>query len=293
MKHTHTITSAELCSGSEARSSAWGKIMQRVSLASAPAELRLGLHMTGNTPEPGPFQTNPGEAAPSGGDDDADWDDFWQQRKRRPLGRLLAWGRRRFVTPALVKLLEKNTEPGVLGEAGCGSGEVTLRLARRRGDRVILVDTSRRALSLALSNARRLGVGATSLECDVRHLREHLPAGEVTHVHNIGVIEHFHDPSDILKQMASVSSRWALVVVPERGVFWHVFIALARLLKLAPRDMYVYLHNKRTLSQAVQKIGLEPLGFCRARILGFIPYLGIRFRIPLTEQNDAPHAADV
>ena len=69
-----------------------------------------------------------------------DWDAFWQERRARPLGRIVAWGRARFVTSKLVRYVLANTPKGVLVEAGCGSGEVSLKVAQQRGDRVILVD---------------------------------------------------------------------------------------------------------------------------------------------------------
>ena len=98
-------------------------------------------------------------------------------------------------------------------------------------------------------------------------------------MYNIGVIEHFADPSTILQEMAKVSGREALALIPERSLFWLSFIWLSRRLRLVPKDFFVLLHDQKRLYELVRVAGLVPCWVRRTRVLGIIPYLGIAFAL--------------
>ena len=207
--------------------------------------------------------------------DAKEWDRFWEARRRHSIGRLLAWFRQKFVTTALAKYIRRNTDQGTLIEAGCGSGEVALQVAAERGDQVVLVDCSPQALALAGRLARGYGIDAKLVECDIAELGAHVPAARENIVYNIGVIEHFQDPSHVLREMADVSGRYAIAVIPERSLFWLVFTRVSRLLGLVPRDFFVRFFGRKQLADLVIKAGLRVRWLRGVRIFGLIPYLGV------------------
>lgn len=222
----------------------------------------------------------PAASSPSNGgqeQDPEDWDDFWDKRGQTFLGRIISAVRRNLVTTRLVDYLDRQTAPGTLIEAGCGTGEVTLRLAQRRNDPVVLVDISPKALAMARALAKSMGVEAETRLCDIAALSRNLPPQEDGTVYNVGVIEHFADCSAILTEMARVGRKGALAVIPEKSLFWTVFVWLSRRLKMVPPDFFIILYDEKALKALVNRAGLEVRGTARLRILGIIPYLGIRF----------------
>ena len=224
-------------------------------------------------------------ACTASGTDSEGWDQFWLQRDRRPIGRLLSWVSRRFVTPKLVALVLKNTERGTLVEAGCGTGDVSLQSAHFRGDRVVLVDRSRRALAMAQQKSRALGVRAEILQCDIAALSAHLKSMPDATVFNIGVIEHFPDCSRVLLEMAQVSGHGAFAVIPERSSFWRIFVAVTMWLGLVPDDFFIRLYSRDDLHAVVEHAGLRVMGMERTRIFGVIPYLGVTFEKQFSEEH--------
>lgn len=207
------------------------------------------------------------------------WDDFWKSRHRTRLGHILLWGRKRFVSRGMVRFLLHHTEPGgVLVEAGCGTGEVVLEVARTRGDQVILVDVSREALRKAESDFALAGLHARTLECDIAALHLALPTVEKGTVFNIGVIEHFADCTAVLRPMAAVAGRKALAIVPEHSLFWSTFVALSRRLRLVPQGFFIVLYDEKSLCSVVQQAGLRPIRVTRIRIAGIITYLAVEFQ---------------
>jgi uncharacterized membrane protein YbhN (UPF0104 family)/ubiquinone/menaquinone biosynthesis C-methylase UbiE len=243
------------------------------------------LFVRNGRPSTAPEFINETFACTASGIDPEGWNQFWLQRDRRPIGRLLSWIRRRFVTPKLVELVLKNTERGTLVEAGCGTGEVSLQSARFRGDRVVLVDRSPRALVMAQRRSIALGVNADILQCDIASLSAHLKSMPDATTFNVGVIEHFPDCSRVLLEMAKVSGRGAFAVIPERSPFWRVFVAVTMWLRLVPDDFFIRLYSRDGLRSAVERAGLRVLGMERARIFGVIPYLGVTFEKHYSEEH--------
>jgi anaerobic magnesium-protoporphyrin IX monomethyl ester cyclase len=218
----------------------------------------------------------PGEE--SGLSEGSMWDGFWAKRQGSFPGGIISWCRRRFITSALAGYLLKNTGKGTLIEAGCGSGEVTLKVAKRRGDAAVLVDISNAALSRAKLLAQAYGIEADLVNCDIARLSLNIRKSAENIVYNIGVIEHFRDPSEILREMAKTSGPYALAIVPGRSVFWSLFYRASKAMKLVPEDFFVIFYDKKQLSSMVSSAGLEVLWLRTIRILGFIPYIGVCFR---------------
>lgn len=211
------------------------------------------------------------------GVDAKDWDVFWQQRDRRLSGRIISWVRCRYVTPKLVSLVMRSTQRGTLLEAGCGTGEVALQTAKIRGDRVVLVDKSKKALNMAQRKSEEMGIDARVLLCDIADLSSSLQNEENVTAFNVGVIEHFIDCSEILNEMSNVSDKSALAVIPESSIFWRVFVGITSKLGLVPDDFFIKLYTKNGLRSVVEGAGLNVIEMNRVRIFGVIPYLGVSF----------------
>jgi ubiquinone/menaquinone biosynthesis C-methylase UbiE len=128
---------------------------------------------------------------------------FWTRRAAE-------WDHGAGNNPGLVKVVAKvleeaKAEPGMQAiDLGCGSGQLTLTLAKEV-DRVIAVDVSQRMIDLLLANAREAGISniegrATPIE----HLD--VEAGSVDVIVSNYALHHLHDAD---KQSAVKSSaKW-------------------------------------------------------------------------------------
>jgi len=209
--------------------------------------------------------------------DDGDWNEFWEDRKSKRLGRLISHVRKYHVTPVLADFVIKNTEPGTLIEAGCGTAEVTITIAKKRGDRIILVDMSEKALMQAERNAEKARIPAKLINCDIKKLYDKTGFISDGSVFNIGVIEHFKDCTPILHQMSAVSGNAALAVIPKRSLFWRLFISISIFIKLVPENFYIHLFTEKELRETAEKAGLKVIKINSVRIFGIIPYTGMKF----------------
>ena len=211
------------------------------------------------------------------------WGVFWDIRKAHYLGRLLAWVRKRFINKTFVKFLLKSSHKGTLIEAGCGSADVALQISKIRGDQLVLVDISSNALNLAKKNATELNLKASFIQCDIESLSTQVKQTEDSIALNIGVIEHFKDCTNVLREMLKVSGRYSIAIVPENSIFWKTFIWIEFKLKLLPEDFYTYLFNRKELEDLAEKIGATINWTRRVRVLGVFPYLAICLNFPKPE----------
>ena len=122
---------------------------------------------------------------------DSEWNDFWRRRRKKPLGRLISLIRRNLITPALVDYVEKNTRRGTLIEAGCGTAEVSIGVAEKRGDKVILVDTSEEALEVARIECFSGRDITDVMNCDINDLIENAGYLLTGLLSDIGIIRAF------------------------------------------------------------------------------------------------------
>ena len=78
--------------------------------------------------------------------------------------------------------------------------------------------------------------------------------------------------------MAAVSGQWALAVVPGRSILVALLIHMNIIfLKLVPDGFYIHLFTTKELEDTAERAGLNVIGISSTRILGIIPYTGIRF----------------
>ncbi len=86
-------------------------------------------------------------------------------------------------------------------EVGCGGGEDSLALAAK-GAKPVCTDVSKEALNLAKKNFKKFSISADLLMAD--GFRLPLRDNSFDLVFNTGVIEHFRDPSYMIREMARV-----------------------------------------------------------------------------------------
>ncbi|MDB5691928.1 MAG: ubiquinone/menaquinone biosynthesis methylase [Alphaproteobacteria bacterium] len=124
----------------------------------------------------------------------------------------LTWLRTRAERSAFARLLDAAI-PGDarIAEIGCGTGQMSLYLAR--ADRVVVgLDLSRAALSLGASAARRWGVDRVRfVECDLTRLP--LREGVFDVVYCSGVLHHTPDPRAAFRAIAGAVRPGGMIVI--------------------------------------------------------------------------------
>ncbi|HZN26065.1 MAG TPA: class I SAM-dependent methyltransferase [Burkholderiales bacterium] len=105
-------------------------------------------------------------------------------------------------------------------EAGCGSGQTSLALARLGRYEINLLDFSEEALQYARRVFERAGIPARFEAGDVLRGDGH-PEHDL--VFNSGVLEHysFEDQVSFLQGMKRRSRRYVFVLVPNRACYWY------------------------------------------------------------------------
>lgn len=160
----------------------------------------------------------------------ADYQAAFAGRARNPLDRAInrLFRRRTFALRSAIVLETLSARPlagKTVLDVGCGSGDLTVRVAQLGVAHVHGVDIASPMLDLARRQAEAAGVSdRLSLSLgDV--LRDPLPSADITMA--VGVIEYYDDLPRLLGRMAEVT-RETLVIVDTRGPWWRR--ALRRLL---------------------------------------------------------------
>ncbi len=91
---------------------------------------------------------------------------------------------------------------GVAVEVGAGSGRLLIRLGRERPYDLVAVDYARSALRTIAENFRRAGRRGALVQADARALP--LPAGLASVVLSGGLLEHFRDPAEVVREQVRV-----------------------------------------------------------------------------------------
>lgn len=133
------------------------------------------------------------------------WDDNWAARKTARLDES---------TPRVAAIIRdwvRVIEGKRVLEAGCGAGLDSAQLARW-GAETHLMDLSPGAVRLARDNYKENGVDGGFSVSDLKQLPFRDGAFDI--VFNRGVVEHFLDPVEVLREMARVSSGWVIIFVP-------------------------------------------------------------------------------
>jgi len=178
------------------------------------------------------------------------WDDLWRRRKR-----LYVY---RNVVKAAESFLGGLEGRGIL-EVGCGRGATSLELARR-GALVVGLDYSEEALAVCRSLERQNCTKgrAVFVKGDARKL----PYAEESFdfVFSVGLIEHFHDPAEILAEQHRVlrTGGYVLVQVPQKYSLYTALKKVMITLGKWPYGGWETEFSDRELSALVREVGLEP-----------------------------------
>ncbi|HEY0412134.1 MAG TPA: methyltransferase domain-containing protein [Allosphingosinicella sp.] len=140
----------------------------------------------------------------------------------------LTWLRARAERSAFARLLD-SAIPGDarIAEIGCGTGQMSLYLAR--ADRlVVALDLSRAALTLGASAARRYGVDQVRfVECDLSRLP--LREGAFDVVYSSGVLHHTPDPRAAFATIAKAVKPGGMIVLGLYNLYARLPLRLRRL----------------------------------------------------------------
>ncbi|MCC6752575.1 MAG: class I SAM-dependent methyltransferase [Saprospiraceae bacterium] len=98
-------------------------------------------------------------------------------------------------------------------ELGCGRATTSMYLADSGQHNITLVDLSEEARNLAESNFSRMGLRFPPFFlADVRATG--LPTGHFDCIYNIGLLEHFDDPSEVLKETYRLLKPGGVIFMP-------------------------------------------------------------------------------
>lgn len=178
------------------------------------------------------------------------WDELWRRRKRLYVYRNVLVTAEHFLGEIAGKKIL---------EVGCGRGATLLEFARRGGD-VTGLDYSEEALATCRELASRNGIEGRIrfVNGDARSLP--FPCESFDFVFNVGLIEHFEDPSGILAEQHRVLRRggFLLLQVPQKySVYTLVKKVMIRLGKW-PYGGWETEFSDREISTLVREAGLEP-----------------------------------
>ena len=108
-----------------------------------------------------------------------------------------------FIDETKVRHLRPLLPPlGTAVEVGAGSGRLLIRLGLERPYRLVAVDYAPYAIRAVQENYARAGVKGEALLSDARALP--FPEGSVDVVLSGGLLEHFREPGEIVREMARV-----------------------------------------------------------------------------------------
>jgi SAM-dependent methyltransferase len=150
----------------------------------------------------------------------------------------LAWLRARAERSDFARLLDVSI-PGdaTIAEIGCGTGQMSLYLARA-DRRVVGLDLSRAALALGAAAARRYGIGNVSfVECDLSRLP--LRAGAFDIVYCSGVLHHTPDPEAAFRAIAGAVKPGGHIVLGLYNLYARLPLRLRRLVARATRYRWI------------------------------------------------------
>jgi ubiquinone/menaquinone biosynthesis C-methylase UbiE len=165
-------------------------------------------------------------------------------------------------------------------EVGCGSGRLSCQLAMR-GHRTIGLDFAVRALVAARANYEFGRVHGTFVVGDAFHLPFH--AGSVDAILSTGLLEHFEDPSPIVREMVRVLRTGGLFysdIVPKKFSLFRSLDWAGRLKRLVTRESFETFYERRFTSRQIIALLVEQgLTQVRAFPAGVVPpYLPLLYR---------------
>jgi ubiquinone/menaquinone biosynthesis C-methylase UbiE len=147
------------------------------------------------------------------------WNEFWErQASSREIIPIVIRLGRYFFSLIYVKFIKRHYCGSSILEIGCGSAESTLKLAseNRNIRKVILLDFAFQSMNVARRRALDNGVYANLLIGDIHFIP--LKHNSQEFVWNLGLLEHFRDPTPIVEEMTRVTRKGGKVasIVPYR-----------------------------------------------------------------------------
>lgn len=143
-------------------------------------------------------------------------------------------------------------------EAACGSGILSMRLAKK-GARVVLLDISENALKIAFENLEKHYARGSVLKADILRMPMHCGSFDV--VWNQGVIEHFDEPVDVVSEMLRMTKRRGYLVIFVPAFlsplhFVYMFLIAVGRIDLWPFDRQIF-YRTSYLKQVMECAGCK------------------------------------
>jgi len=203
------------------------------------------------------------------------WEDFWagRSKKTNPLFvNLLSFINDKTMVAKSVDLARKHSKKGTVMQAGSGEARNSLALAKTRGDKVIALDFSPRALELARIKASQQKTPILLLEGDMGQL----PFGDhsLELVWNEGVMEHIVDPLPYLKEMKRVG-KTVICIVPAQGWGWKLVKSIKKFLKADEgiNEAYYKYYDVNSMRSLFQSAGFDDCTVVEINIFKFIKHV--------------------
>jgi len=197
------------------------------------------------------------------------WDSFWYKRKKTFIGNIVFYMRERFLAKSFVKVAMDCGQRGVVLEAGCGTALSSILLRKERGDNIVALDFSLEALTTANELAQKYNEHIEVVRGDIRSLP--FSDKSVNFIWNIGTLEHFEDPQDVLREMMRVSNVY-ICIVPSKSIVWTIYEIMIGLLGIGEQG-YMKLYTPEDLKLVLKEAGYNSVRIERINSLTIFPYI--------------------
>lgn len=138
-------------------------------------------------------------------------------------------------------------------DVGCGLGFFSARLAERGAD-VTACD-----LGSSMVAATRQRVGCRAVVADAMRLADYFEPASFDLVVSSECIEHTPDPSEALRQMATVLKRGGLLSVSTPNILWLPLVKLGNWLRVRPFDGYENFISWARIRRVLRSAGVRVL----------------------------------
>lgn len=195
------------------------------------------------------------------------WSRFWENQadSRALVHRLIRLGRFYF-SRIYASFIRKHCPSASVLDAGCGSAESTLLLARmaKQATEVMGLDFAPQSMVLARRNARRYGVEAAFVVGDINFMP--LKSNCFDLVWNMGVLEHLENPISVIGEMKRVTRKGGKIVaiVPFRytpliyvAAVLKAFEKVSKRFKIVTWEETAWLWSRKQLQQKFREVGLK------------------------------------
>jgi len=202
------------------------------------------------------------------------WTVFWRHRKKNPWGMFFDYLNVRIVFRDFAKIMTEYSSRGSVLEAGSGYSESTIFLGKMRGDSVFALDLSMEALKGAKEFGNHNAVPINTVCADLRNIPFKNRAFDL--VFSGGVIEHFENPFEIVKEMKRVS-KINIAVVPTNGLVWKLAKKIKKLMgeDRGISSLHFSFYDFDYASRVFKSSGYSKIKIKKFYTMFFCPYLAI------------------